>query len=522
LGPHKTLGVQLPLGGPEFQSAGPSVKALARPGSDGHRAALLLILGTTLLRIAFGWALGLGVDESYMVSAGRVLSLSYYDHPPAAWWLAWGAAHLAGSEMPLVVRLPFVLLFALSTWLMYRLGAAIADARAGFWAAVLLNLSPVFGVTSGTWVLPDGPLDCALLGAALCLVHALDRATLGWWLGAGLCCGLALLSKYSAALVIAGALLYLNSSNRHRHWLVRPQPWLAAMVAGLVFSPVLLWNVTHGWASFAFQGDRAFGRNFQPLAPFVTLAGEALFVLPWIWLPLMAVFVCAIRRGPAEWRSWLLCCLAAPPIVVFALVSAWSGQRVLFHWAAPGYLMLFPLLGRAIALRVERPLVRRTLAGTAVFVIAALSVVATQVRFDWLHAAVASVSRKDPTVEAIDWTPLRDQLAARGLLRTGTIVGVPNWRDAGKIAIALGPGVTVVCLNRDSRQFGIAFPPARFVGNDLLILAPDHPERVPEEFGGSFASLARISDIAIRHAGRTLQSVAVFDARHLRAEPPPT
>jgi hypothetical protein len=204
------------------------------------------------------------------------------------------------------------------------------------------------------------------------------------------------------------------------------------------------------------------------------------------------------------------------------LVSAWSGQRVLFHWAAPGYLMLFPLLGRAIALRVERPLVRRTLAGTAVFVVAALSVVATQVRFDWLHAAVASVGRKDPTVEAIDWTSLHDQLAARGLLHAGTIVGVPNWRDAGKIAIALGPGVTVLCLNRDSRQFGIAFPPARFVGNDLLILAPDHPERVPEELGGSFASLARISDIEIRHAGRTLQSVAVFDARHLRAGPPPT
>jgi hypothetical protein len=45
----------------------------------------------------------------------------------------------------------------------------------------------------------------------------------------------------------------------------------------------------------------------------------------------------------------MLACLAAPPIVVFALISAWSSQRVLFHWAAPGYLMLFPLLGRFVA-----------------------------------------------------------------------------------------------------------------------------------------------------------------------------
>ena len=84
--------------------------------------AFWLILVATVLRLGFGAALGLGVDESYMVASGRVLSLGYFDHPPAAWWLSWGAAHLFGSEAPIVVRLPFIGLFALSTWLMYRLG----------------------------------------------------------------------------------------------------------------------------------------------------------------------------------------------------------------------------------------------------------------------------------------------------------------------------------------------------------------------------------------------------------------
>ena len=91
-----------------------------------HGSILSLILISTGLRLAFGVALGLGVDESYMVASGRVLSLGYYDHPPAAWWLSWSAAHLFGSEVPIVVRLPFIALFALSTWLMYRLGAVIA------------------------------------------------------------------------------------------------------------------------------------------------------------------------------------------------------------------------------------------------------------------------------------------------------------------------------------------------------------------------------------------------------------
>src|SRR5215469_1226608 len=147
-----------------------------------------LILTTFAARVLFAASLGLGIDESYMVAAGRKLQLSYFDHPPLAWWMAWGAAHLTGSESAFVVRLPFIALFALTTWLMYRLTAALFDPEAGLWAAVVLNLAPVLGITAGTWVLPDGPLFAALLGVLFCLIHALhsdDRAGWGWWLGTG-------------------------------------------------------------------------------------------------------------------------------------------------------------------------------------------------------------------------------------------------------------------------------------------------------------------------------------------------
>ena len=85
-----------------------------------------------------------------------------------------------------------------------------------------------------------------------------------------------------------------------------------------------------------------------------TLAGEALFVLPWLWLPMMILFVRGFRRDVA-WPRRLLVWLASPPITVFALISAWSRQRILYHWAAPGYLMLFPLLGCSIATRLDAP-----------------------------------------------------------------------------------------------------------------------------------------------------------------------
>lgn len=490
-------------------------------GSIG-RQLFLLILATTLIRVAFAATTGLGVDESYMVSAGRVLSLGYFDHPPTSWWLSWAAAHLAGSEAPVVVRLPFIGLFALSTWLMARLGTVVAGPRAGLWAAVLLNLSPVFGITTGTWVLPDGPLDCALLAAALCLVYALPErglAAWGWWIATGLCAGLAMFSKYNAGLIVFGALLYLLASPVHRRWLARPEPYVAGLLALLVFSPVVLWNATHHWASFAFQGDRAEGLRFHPLAPIGVLAGEALFVLPWIWLPMMAVWLATLRCGPADWRRWLLCWLGLPPIVLFAAVAAWSSQRILFHWAAPGYLMLFPLLGEWVAQRLDQPYLRQTLIGTVGLTIGALAVISSQLSFGWLEPVIHTFARHDPTVEGIDWTSVRTDLHQRGLLRPGTVVGVPSWQGAGKIAYALGPDVTVICLNRDPHQFGFAYPAARYLGRNILVLAPAHRNRVPAELGADFAALHRLPEAPISLHHDVLKWVGVYQGDDLRAVP---
>jgi 4-amino-4-deoxy-L-arabinose transferase-like glycosyltransferase len=476
-----------------------------------------LIAGTTLIRLAFAATTGLGVDESYMVTAGRVLSLGYFDHPPASWWLAWGASHLFNTEAPWAVRLPFVLLFAVSQCLLFRITCLVADRPAGFWAVVALNLSPVFGVTTGSWVLPDGPLDTALLGAALCLLRAMPetgRRGLFWWVTTGLCAGLALFSKYSAALTIGGAFLYLLATPRHRHWLARPEPYIAAVLALAIFSPVPIWNAAHGWASFAFQGNRAAGLRFRPLMPIQTLGGEALFVLPWIWLPMMILFVRGFRCEADQSRR-LLVWLAAPPIVVFALVSAWSSQRILYHWAAPGYLMLFPLLGQAIAHRVRRPWVSRAVVISASLVLASMTAIATQLQFDWLGSRLARVMSADPTAEGLDWTSIREDLRARGLLPPGAIVATLNWRDAGKIGYALGRDTTILCLNSDARQFGFAHPPHEYAGKNVLVLAVGPAD----EARHWFLSVDNLPVTSVRLDGRTLLTVTVLQGDGLLPRP---
>jgi 4-amino-4-deoxy-L-arabinose transferase-like glycosyltransferase len=479
-------------------------------------AVTLLILATFLGRLVFAAALGLGIDESYMVAAGRQLRLGYFDHPPIAWWLAWAAAHFFGSDSAIVVRLPFIGLFALTTWLMYRVTAALFGARAGLWAAVLANLCPVIGVTAGIWVLPDGPLFAALLGATLCLIAAFPkegRVAWGWWLGAGICAGLALSSKYSAALMILGAIVFLLTEREGRRWLRRPQPYVAGLAALAVFTPVLIWNARHGWISFLFQGARAEGR-FNLLGPVLTLAGGALFLLPWIWLPLVVCGFDALRRGPADKGRWLLACLAAPPIIFFTLISLWS--RVLFHWAVPGYLMLLPLLGDAIA-RGQRS--RRWLAATATVVVLGAAFVASEVRFDWPPLAIGNFQLgKDPSLAAVDWTSLRHELGERGLLnQPGLVVAATRWLDAGKIDYALGGRVPVICLGSDPREYGIIAPVADHVGADVLIVAPGtSPAAIAARFGRSFDSIDTLPPATVLHDGRPALILPLYLGHRLR------
>ena len=246
------------------------------------------------------------------------------------------------------------------------------------------------------------------------------------------------------------------------------------------------------------------GLRFQPFAPFTVLLGEALFVLPWIWAPMLAV---AFRPRP---RERLLVWLAAPPIVAFALIAAWSSQRILFHWAAPGYLMLFPLLGRAVAERLHVPAVRRTLAATTALIASAVAIIGLQTSTDFAGSLTANL-RKDPTIEGIDWTSIRTDLTARGLLPPGTVVGVPNWRDGGKIAYALGPDVTVVCLNPDSRQFG--FATEAHAGDDMLLIGLT-------PVSGPFDRIEPLPPTSVRHRGRVMQTVSVSLGHRLIAWPP--
>ena len=134
-------------------------------------ATLVIILAFLAFRLALSLSVGLGVDESYSLANARDLSLSYFDHPPLHLWIAHVSEELFGAA-PLA-RLPFLLMFAGTTWMMFRFTERLFSSPAGVWAALAVNLSGFFTVAAGEWILPDGPLLLCLSGAGMCFARIL-------------------------------------------------------------------------------------------------------------------------------------------------------------------------------------------------------------------------------------------------------------------------------------------------------------------------------------------------------------
>ncbi|MHA0111275.1 glycosyltransferase family 39 protein, partial [Klebsiella pneumoniae] len=75
-------------------------------------------------------------------------------------------------------------------------------------------------------------------------------------LAVGAAFGLGLCSKYTTIFFAVSILAWVLVIPAQRRWLLTPWPWLGGLVALAVFSPVLIWNAQHQWASIVYQSGR--------------------------------------------------------------------------------------------------------------------------------------------------------------------------------------------------------------------------------------------------------------------------
>lgn len=508
----------------------PSASVASKPCARGTtltpaQLVLLLIGIGTLLRFGLAATTGLVEDESYTTVVSRHFDWSYFDHPPIHVWLVGATAKLFHSEATFVLRLPFILLFAGSTWLMFRLTALTFGERAGVWAALVLNLAPEFAVTTASWVLPDGPLIFFLLGAGYAVRRLLATTALmhplRWWLAAGALGGAAMLSKYSAAFFFAGMLLFLVTVPAMRRHLATPGPWAGGLLAAVMFLPVLMWNAQHDWISFGFQGGRAMPREFSVVTAFIYLGGQLAYLGAWIAVLLVVVLWRALRAGPAEPRRWLFACLAIGPVAVFTIASFFT--RVLPHWPLPGWLFAFPLLGEAI-IRWE-PKWQRVARGiaiiSAILLVAFAAIVATQASTGWLSRwRPGWFAKGDISISLYDWSQLRGELIRRDLIKDADFVAGANWITCGKLGYALGPDTTVLCIARNPHQFALSDNAKVLAGHNGLIIGPlDELQRSRERLGKRFEHLEEVPPITLTRGGAPVVTIGILRAKGLMIVP---
>ncbi|MGL4290106.1 MAG: glycosyltransferase family 39 protein [Phreatobacter sp.] len=499
------------------------MKPFDRLSTDPARAALILILAFTVLRVAFASLLGFGVDESYTLGQARFLALSYFDHPPLHIWLAHGAMKLFGTSW--AVRLPFVVLFAVTSWLMFRLGEQLFGGWAGVWAVFSLNVSVFFLASPGTWVVPDGTLLFALAAGMLALARlffpAEGEAPSVWaaWAIAGVCFGLAGLSKYSAVFVILGLAVFMLATP-HRRMLLHPAPWLGALIAAAVVSPVILWNMGHDWASLKFQAGRggSAGLTFPAFAQMVV--GQFVWLAPWVAVPLAYAGVAALGQIRDQRRLFLLA-LALPSIGYFTIQSLWSGWA-LPHWPMPGWFFVFPLLGLWL---VENPDAKpspqawaRWCAGLAVGLSIGLGVIGTTGALTLAGVPV----KADPTLDALNWSQLRPLLLARGVGQpNGPVVAGLTWNEGGKVDLAIGDIAPVVVLGPDPRGFAFRQDQRAFAGRQVIIVAlAGTYARQQAALASQFDGLGEPEKATVGRLGRPELDLVIVRASGLKSATP--
>jgi dolichol-phosphate mannosyltransferase len=305
-------------------------------------AAIGIVLFAVLLRLVYFGLAQLIPDETYYWQYAQHMDLSFYDHPPMVAWLIWlGTSILGHNEFG--VRIGALLSGLIAMGYLYAMALNLYDKSTAMRTMLLLVILPL-GFGSGFLMIPDAPLVAAWAATLYYMERALVAEQRSAWLGMGIAFGLGLLSKYTLGLLGIAALVFVIIDPAARRWMLRPYPYLAALLALLLFSPVILWNYENDWASFAFQSNRVLTDRYQFAVHQLLL--HIIVLLTPIGFAAAAFALFSIKKPddqPLERRQHLFVQIfTGVPLIIFFIASLSDAPR--FHWTAPIWLAILPTI----------------------------------------------------------------------------------------------------------------------------------------------------------------------------------
>lgn len=225
---------------------------------------------------------------------------------------------------------------AITFWAVFALGRELMDAQRALAGTLLLT-----GVYFFSWVTPEFNHNVAQMPLWALVMLFLWRATTAGklldWILLGLFGGLSLWAKYSSAILLVVAAVWILWDAQARRRILSPGPWLALVAFALVVAPQVVWLFEHEFGPFSYAARRASsGEWYAPLEFLLTLLLDH--------LPMLVLLACAGWFGKAaaeappqpERRALrYLLLLGLGPAVLTALGALVSGAGLRSSWGAP-------------------------------------------------------------------------------------------------------------------------------------------------------------------------------------------
>ena len=459
----------------------------------------VLLLGLKLAQ----WSMaGVFMDEAYYWMWGQHPALSYYDHPPLNSWLLSLSSAVFGWNL-FALRLPVALAFFADIAALWLIARRIGgDWRGHFWLTLLLFLAtPIFSMVTN-YALPDHILLTALLFATYFFLRFfMDRsagqggATRDLLLG-GLFLGLAGLAKYNAAFLGLGVGLFVLLFDRAL--VVQFRLYLAAALALVLQAPVVVWNATERFASFAFQlGGRHAGLSaaIDGILPF--LLGVFILVGPFLFWPIFRFAVARQNAAPGIGFARTTFFVSTAVIVALSFVTA-----TLFHWNLAAYVAMLPFIALYMRPRWLVPL--QALWGAA-FAVAML------VNFAFVPITNLSGWKDEATAWSYDWSTVAQAVeTARDKYDVGFVAGV-DYTTTSLLGFALKDR-NVVSLDPAREQYDFWFDRQAHAGQDAIIYA-DRWRPITRAIERRFASIEEIGTVMVAAQGRNVYRQRIYLAK---------
>ncbi len=477
----------------------------------------LIILGVGFsVRLVASWLIPPGFDEAYYGVYTHNPAWGYFDHPPMVAFTTGFGIWLSGIYSYLTLRLGALLLFLLSSTVLYESVRLLFNSRAARIGLLLFHTIPYFFIGMGAFVIPDNALGFFWLLFIYSLIRLQQSGNERWFLVSGAALGLALLSKYHAVFLLGGlGLLLALAKDWRRYW---GSPWLyiGALLAFLIFLPNILWNARNEWISYVFQFSKggSSGLHLSSDKFFQGIGVQAGYLLPWFFVLLLIAAYRPLRFKQKE--MYFLLAFIWPPILAFTLIGA--TRTILPHWPMPGYLGAIILLAGWIE-RWKEKKARHYLNFSALFMGLLLVFVLLQTHL----GPVEMERKKDPTLNGFGWDELAAHLQATGYLdETNLFLFTHKWFLSGELDFALQGKREVTVLNRFHPQ-GFAFwsqMDSLLGRNALFITSEFFRKDAAKDYAPYFEAITRLPDFSVLRNGKAGKTFHIWYCKNMKKKYP--